>query len=162
MRGFTLILLIFWTNYNFISASNYKALSYKSDFYEVLASSDTLKINKQIRLLSTYTISEKKAFTGTLMMKKAGFIKPLGQKMKFFNEGKSKLEQAIKDEPQNAEYRFLRLVIQENCPPVLKYSHNISEDLKKVTVAYAQFTPELKAAVLKYSKTSKNLKEEDL
>lgn len=95
-------------------------------------------------------------------MKKSGLVKSAHQKLNLFKDGKKKLEKAISLEPDNGEYRFLRLMIQENCPPILKYNAQIPEDLKKIQISYKNFDPDLKTAVLNYSKKSKYLKESDL
>lgn len=95
-------------------------------------------------------------------MKKSGLVKTAAHKLKLFKEGKKKLEKAISLEQNNAEYRFLRLIIQENCPPILKYNGQISEDLAQVKSNYKKFDAVLKKAVLNYSKNSKYLKESDL
>ena len=49
-------------------------------------------------------------------------------KLSTFNKGKKKIERAIKKEPDNAEYRFIRLSIQKNIPAILGYKSNIKED----------------------------------
>lgn len=49
-------------------------------------------------------------------------------KLSTFNKGKKNIEKAIKKEPDNAEYRFIRLSIQKNIPSVLGYKSNIKED----------------------------------
>jgi len=95
-------------------------------------------------------------------MKKSGLVKSAAQKLNLFKEGKKKLEKAISVDQENGEYRFLRLMIQENCPPILKYNSQIQEDLKKVKSSYKSFDSILKSAVLNYSKKSKYLKESDL
>jgi len=155
---FSLICFIFLL----ISAGNKEPISYKSEFYDVIASSDTSKINKKISELSNLNIDSKLAYTGALLMKKSGLVKSAAQKLNLFKEGKKKLEKAISVDQENGEYRFLRLMIQENCPPILKYNSQIQEDLKKVKSSYKSFDSILKSAVLNYSKKSKYLKESDL
>jgi hypothetical protein len=49
-------------------------------------------------------------------------------KFKYFVKGKESLEQAIKKDPRNIEYRFLRLSVQLNTPEFLGYNSNIKED----------------------------------
>lgn len=49
-------------------------------------------------------------------------------KLSTFNKGKKNIERAIKKEPDNAEYRFIRLSIQKNVPSILGYKSNIKED----------------------------------
>lgn len=49
-------------------------------------------------------------------------------KFKYFLKGKESLEEAIRKDPDNIEYRFLRLSVQLNTPSFLGYSSNINED----------------------------------
>lgn len=49
-------------------------------------------------------------------------------KFKYFLKGKESLEQAILKDPNNVEYRFLRLSVQLNTPEFLGYNSNIDED----------------------------------
>ena len=49
-------------------------------------------------------------------------------KFKYFVKGKESLEQAINKDPQNIEFRFLRLSVQLNTPEFLGYYSNINED----------------------------------
>ncbi|MBB5440428.1 hypothetical protein HDC92_004129 [Pedobacter sp. AK017] len=49
-------------------------------------------------------------------------------KLNTFKEGKKNIEQAIKNEPNNAELRFIRLSVQKNAPSFLGYKSSIDED----------------------------------
>lgn len=49
-------------------------------------------------------------------------------KFDYFQKGKNLLEEAIKNEPNNPELRYLRLCIQYNLPKILNYSQHIRED----------------------------------
>lgn len=49
-------------------------------------------------------------------------------KLKRFNQGKSKLEQAVKNDPMNAEIRFLRFSIQSKAPGFLNYTDAVNQD----------------------------------
>ena len=46
-------------------------------------------------------------------------------KLSYFNSGKADLEKAIKKEPKNIEFRYLRLLIQLNAPFFLNYNDQI-------------------------------------
>ena len=50
------------------------------------------------------------------------------KKMSYFNAGKKKLDASIKQDPSNAELRFIRLCIQYHIPTYLGYRNNIEED----------------------------------
>ena len=45
-------------------------------------------------------------------------------------KGKKNIEQAIEQEPNNAELRFIRLSVQKNAPTFLEYHSNIKEDIQ--------------------------------
>ena len=47
-----------------------------------------------------------------------------------FNKGKQKVEQAIKNDPENLELRYIRLLIQLNSPKIVNYFTNIPGDLE--------------------------------
>lgn len=49
-------------------------------------------------------------------------------KLNTFNTGKKNIENAINQEPNNIELRFIRLSVQMNTPAFLGYKFNISED----------------------------------
>ncbi|WP_236709623.1 hypothetical protein [Elizabethkingia ursingii] len=55
-------------------------------------------------------------------------INPIS-KLKTFNKGKRKIEQAVQKEPENIEIRFIRLSVQKHAPSFLSYNKNIEEDL---------------------------------
>jgi hypothetical protein len=130
-------------------------------FYKVIASRDTLKINEQLGLVEYLNSNTKNAYKGALLMKKSAFLKSSKDKTTLFKQGRELLELAIKKENKNSEFRFLRLTIQENCPPVLKYNSNKNEDAEYVKQAFINFPHELQQAVLEYAKTSKMLKPSD-
>lgn len=50
-------------------------------------------------------------------------------KLSTFKKGKKELENAIKEDHNNVELRFLRLSIQSNVPGILNYDQNIKTDL---------------------------------
>lgn len=131
------------------------------DFYSALESQDTIKLNSFLHILENDSTSSAHAYTGALLMKKSGLKKSPKEKLPMFRQGKTLLEDAIKKENKNTEFRFLRLIIQENCPDFLKYKNNIKEDADAVKQMYKKFSPALKQAVKDYSKKSKTLKTSD-
>ena len=54
-------------------------------------------------------------------------------KLKYFNEGKNLLDNAIVDSRENVELRFLRYSVQKNIPSFLGYYSNISDDKKIIS-----------------------------
>ncbi len=57
-------------------------------------------------------------------------------KLNYFNNGKNKLEQSVKYDPNNSEIRCLRFSIQVNAPGFLGYNSKIQSDLKFLLNAY--------------------------
>ena len=47
-----------------------------------------------------------------------------------FTTGRNMVEEAIKDDPLNAELRYVRLMIQLNAPAFLGYNSNVEEDME--------------------------------
>jgi hypothetical protein len=94
-------------------------------------------------------------------MRKAELAKGVKNKIDLFKAGGAKLEAAIKKNIGNAEYRFFRLLIQENAPAILNYHSNINEDASVVKLNYSTLLPATQHAVMDYTKRSKVLKVTD-
>ena len=75
------------------------------------------------------------AYNALSVMRKAEHTVNPYSKYKYFNQGKDKLEQAIKHAPTNSEIRFIRLSAQAKTPSFLGYSSNQQEDLQMVKKA---------------------------
>ncbi len=103
-----------------------------------------------------------KAYKGTLLMKRAELLSSPGKKLSSFKEGHELLEEAIAEDPENAELRFLRLSIQENAPKILTYYGNIEEDKVMILAQYHNFNKELQAFVKDFAKTSEVISSKDL
>jgi hypothetical protein len=56
------------------------------------------------------------------------------KKIKDFSNGKNALEEVIKANPENPEFRFIRLAVQLNIPKLLNYRDNIKEDTTLIKV----------------------------
>ncbi|MCX6225916.1 MAG: hypothetical protein NTV01_14380 [Bacteroidia bacterium] len=95
-------------------------------------------------------------------MKKAGMVKVPKDKLNTFKSGDMLLEAEISKAPDNAEFRFLRLVIQESAPEILNYNKNLEEDGKCIISRYKQLEPFLQNYIAQYSKQSKVLKLKNL
>lgn len=95
-------------------------------------------------------------------MKKAGFLKGVNNKVKTFKKGAGLLEGEIRIIRDNVEYRFLRLIIQEHAPKILKYNKNLEEDKKVVLTGYEKLDPDLQKIIKNYSASSGVIKKEDL
>lgn len=130
----------------------------KSDFYTVIASNDQEKVVAlEKKLASLSESNDQQAYWGAIQMKSSYFLKTPAEKLKKFKSGHQLLEKIIAQHPNNAEYRFLRLIIQENAPKVVKYSANIAEDAAFIKKNIATVTTEVKKEMVAYAKISENL-----
>jgi hypothetical protein len=129
--------------------------------YTALQSDDSAKINFELSSLETTSLKGKDAYTGALTMRKSGLAKSGLEKLSLFKKGRRMLEASIKLDSMNAEYRFLRLIIQEHVPDFLNYHSKKEEDAKMIRESYRKLSPELQAIIKNYSKNSHILKPED-
>ena len=135
----------------------------KGVYYKALSSGEEASIDKVLAKLETEKSSSKvNAYKGAMTMKKAGFVKGVGGKVKTFKKGASLLEDEIKSNPGNTEFRFLRLTVQEHAPGILKYNKEIDADKQAVVSGYGKLDADLKNVIADYAKDSKVLKESDL
>lgn len=95
------------------------------------------------------------AYKGAGMALKAKFTTNKKEKKDFFVEGVSKIENAVKKDPDNIEIRIIRLSIQENTPKILKYKSNIPEDKAIIISNFANQSVDLKEYIKIYIKQSK-------
>ena len=130
----------------------------KKAYYNSLYLTDITLVNQQLKLLSNSTIKDKDAFEGALLMKKAELVKEKKEKLDLFKSGKNKLEAAILKDSKNCEYRFLRIIIQEHAPKILKYHTDLTEDSKFVKNNFSSNPEMLKKLIQEYSKSSLYLK----
>lgn len=133
----------------------------RKTYYAAFAGDNTDVIQKQLDILSQSSSDQKDAFEGALMMKKAGLLKGISHKLKTFNIGREKLEDMIAKHAGNAEFRFLRLMIQEKAPKILGYDQHLEEDHQYIIAHFQSVPKSVQEAILKYSKSSKILSPED-
>lgn len=147
-------LFLLLTSNDFSEGRSFLAFD-KKQYYSVFASKDLNSINAEIKSLAAQ--SDKSAYEGALLMKKAGIVSNPKDKLSLFKDGRTKLEHAIKSNPNMIEFLFLRYMIQENSPSFLGYNTNLEEDKKKIVSNYNSFETVVKEAIQNYSKTSKSL-----
>ncbi len=133
----------------------------RANFYSIMSTGKTKDVNEELITVRASEIKEKQAYEGALLMRKAGLMKIPAEKLHFFKLGYIKLEGAISTSPENAEYRFLRLTIQEHAPHIVKYYHQIDADKTIVIKEFKNLQPDVREAVREYSKTSKVLTPQD-
>lgn len=130
----------------------------RAAFYKVLASGNAAEIEVQLTIIKQSTVSEKDAYEGTLLMKKAQVVSKPKDKLSFFKAGRFKLETSISADKDNTEYRFLRLIIQEHAPKIVKYRKNLAEDSQLIRSNFKNLSPEIQQIITDYSKKSNILK----
>ncbi len=138
------------------------ACGFKQDFdrlafYNVIKEGSIDDINKELLVIDASSIPEKDAYKGTLLMKKAGLVKRPKDKLSFFKEGRIKLETELHNNSSNAEYHFLRLIIQEHAPKITKYRAQLQDDAEYIRKNYKSLSAAVQQVVTDYSKTSKIL-----
>jgi hypothetical protein len=156
--GFLLTLLIITGN---IRAQNKDIKFDKAAFYKAMTSEKVNDVDDQLAQLQTADVPGKEAYEGALTMKKAGIVKGTNKKLGLFKDGHKKLENAIHKDSSNAEFRFLRLMIQEHAPGILGYKKEIEKDSQYIRKSYKTLPQVVQQAVVDYSKKSKALKLED-
>lgn len=129
----------------------------KSAFYSAMASNDLETVNTQLGIVKAASINEKEAYEGALLMKKAGMVNKVKEKLSLFKAGRSKLESSIK-KGGNAEFNFLRLIIQEHAPKALDYRKDIEIDVSAIRSNFKSLAPAVQQAINDYSKKSRVLK----
>lgn len=134
-----------------------------ADVYKALSDDSLETIDTAFKTLAkSEDSSQKNAYIGVLTMKKAGYVDGAFNKLELFKEGKAILEAEIKSYPENTEYRFLRLIIQENAPSILRYKNEIDTDKKHIIHNFGKLEKALKTEILNYAKNSTVLNEADL
>ena len=127
-------------------------------FYKAMEENNKELVNEQLTELTSAPPDLKNAFMGTMIMKQAGLGGSPTTKLHLFKEGHKMLEAAIKQNPDNAEFRFLRLMIQENAPGVLGYKNDIQKDSEFIRKSYKLLPEDVQHAIVDYNKKSKVLK----
>ena len=110
---------------------------------------------RAVEILKNATSEDKDAFEGALLMKKAGLVTPPREKLNLFKSGHFKLESAIKNHIDNVEYRFLRVIIQENAPGIVHYKKDLTADCDLIKKAYSKLLPSLQQQIVNYGKVSR-------
>lgn len=136
-------------------------VSFNSKVYDALASDSESLINKAIEALERENDVLSKGYKGALYMKSAQFEFTPWSKLKRFKEGRIILDNQISIHKDNPELRFIRLMIQENCPSLLGYSDSVEVDAKIVLAGYEQMNDLLKKRIREYANISKKLNSND-
>ena len=127
-------------------------------FYKAMEENNKTLVNDQLTELKSAPADLQEAFMGAMLMKKASFTGPASTKLHLFKAGRKMLEAAIKQDPGNAEFRFLRLMVQEHAPGALGYKNDVEKDCLYIRKSYKSLTDEVQRVIADYSKKSKFLK----
>ncbi len=130
----------------------------RAAFYKAMESDSKTLVDAQISELNSAPDDVKNAFLGAMYMRKAGIGGNPASKLKLFKLGHKLLEGAIAKDPKNTEFRFLRLIIQENAPGVLGYKNDEQKDSEIIRNSYYSLPDDLQKAIANYNKKSKVLK----
>ncbi|NCD69283.1 hypothetical protein [Mucilaginibacter agri] len=161
MRGRLAFLLVLVTLTGVVNATGLLQKFEKSTFYQAMASGTLSEIENQLTAVASAPVEDRGAYEGVLLMRKAGLLSKPKDKLHFFKDGRIKFQTAFMADSNNAEFRFLRLGIQEHAPKVVKYSSNIQVDKAYIKEHFKSLSPVVQHAVIEYSKTSKVLHPED-
>ncbi len=123
-----------------------------------MQSEDKNLVDAQITALNSTPSDIKNAFLGAMTMKRAGIGGNPFSRLMLFKKGHELLEAAIQQEPDNSEFRFLRLMIQENAPEMLGYNVDEEQDSEFIRKSYKSLPVDLQKTIADYNKTSKILK----
>lgn len=128
-------------------------------FYAVIAGNSVEQIDNLLDEIEISGDAWKGAniYKGALYARKAGLVKTPAERLELFKKGRLLIEQEISKDPNNAEFRFIRLIIQEHAPKAVRYQNNITEDAELVISKFDLLSNELKTEVIKYSRTSQFL-----
>ena len=158
--AFLSLILILFDNQD-ASAHQQDSIFDKGRFYKAMESSDKKLVDKELDHLKELEFPNKEAYIGALNMLKASFPASASRKLNLFKAGHKQLEAAIRKDSQNAELRFLRLMIQENAPRILGYKNDLEKDSAYIRKSFSTLPEIVQQAILNYSKKSKILKPAD-
>ncbi|HVV55667.1 MAG TPA: hypothetical protein VHC47_10100 [Mucilaginibacter sp.] len=133
----------------------------KSVFYAVMKSGDMEAIDNEIATVKELSENERDGYEGALLMKKADLVKKPKDRLKYFKEGRIKLETALANDNSDIEFHFLRLTVQEHAPRIVKYRSDIEKDKALIIKNFKDLQPAVQHAILDYCSNSKVLHRED-
>lgn len=99
----------------------------RATFQNGMFNEDSLELIISNHAKSNEALIQSYVGVSNIMMADHSYL--LTTKLSYFNEGKAILDSAILKKKNNAEIRYLRLLIQLNTPKFLEYDNNIEEDL---------------------------------
>ena len=134
----------------------------RKEYYHILKEGDLAGIDRELAVVAAIGGNAGQSYSGTLLMRKAGLLKVPGEKLRSFKGGRIRLEMAIRADTANVENRFLRLIIQEHAPKIVKYRGQLIADRELIRQHFARLPADLRDAIRDYSETSAVLHPADL
>lgn len=131
----------------------------REQFYKVFESDSPENIKELLLHYQNIPVTESlnKVFKGALLIKKSAYLNTLSDRVEYFKLGRELIEEEIKKYPQEIEYRFIRLILQEQTPQVLRYKNEISEDKNIILESWNSIDNELKKRIIDYAAKSEVL-----
>lgn len=151
---FSMIFLSAWLSAGAAKDTGFDILA----FYRALSRQSLELVDVQLKKLAKASLPQKEAYEGVALMTKSRLSPDKAQQVELFRNGRVKLENMIAKDPGNPEYRFLRILIQENVPVNFPYRSNLEEDGRFVIDNFARLPSSVKLVVRAYSKDSATLK----
>ncbi len=145
------------------NAANKDLLKVRDMYYK--ASTNRADAELFFNTISSFSGIEKslvEGYKGMSFMIKANFDFNPYYKLSYFVKGKGFLDEAINNDPENAELRFLRFCVQTNAPVFLGYSGKITEDKGIIKKYYGTLEDDdLKKRIKEYMINSKSCSKEE-
>lgn len=131
----------------------------KKHFYEVFKCESIDSVDNLLRIYEEIENPEAEVilFKGALYIKKSGFLKSLNEKLELFKIGREIVEKKIEEQPDNVEFRFVRLIIQDKVPAILRYHKNKEEDAEMVVKGISLLEKSVQEAIFDYAENSPSL-----
>ena len=98
--------------------------------YQFHAIDNQKKLSKFIEAVKDISEENMVPYKEAANMKRAKYTFSPIKKLKYFNEGKDRLEEFIRQHPKNIEARYVRVLIQSEVPSFLSYQNELQEDVK--------------------------------
>lgn len=130
----------------------------KPAFYAAMTSGSLDDVERELQVVG----DSDQGYAGALLIRKASLVPKVKEKLKLFKAGKAKLEAALAEHPENTEYHFLRLSIQEHAPRIIGYKSKLQADKDFVVKHFSQLPLVVQRVVRDYCSRSKILKPADL
>ncbi len=156
MKSFHALLFLFFVSY-LASAQVSSERNSHILYYDILYNGNVEQLESLINNLTSYSPKDTLALSGALKMKLAGKLGSPFQKLSSFKDGRKALDSAIENDSLNAEYRFLRIIIQENAPGILGYNDKMEEDKNLILKKFPKLNESLQSEIRKYTNSSKVL-----